>query len=323
MEKKRIVSLLILLGFIVLGGFLLKGRTHELTKIFEVDLRYVVILLILTILVSLLRGDMIRLLMNSYGVPFRFKEGWSLEIIGEFCNAVSPFQGGLPAKAIYLKKKYKFPYTSSVSITGVTYLLNFLIYGLFGTIFSLFLSISDTVKYSLLAMFIFLLLASIFMLFFIPLPIKSEVRVLKYVVRGINGFEHIRTNPYILLKMMINSLARFLISATRLYFAFLAFDFELPFHVIGIISIFSNTSTLLSITPMNLGIREAVVVITSNLLGVGALIAVFAATLDRVISIIWVLISTYISGYILLKNFKLKDSIKASEGVIPKNNQKG
>lgn len=303
--KRKILSILALVGFAILGVIFLKGRTDELIKILEVDLKYVLIIFILVILSSLFNGHKLKMLIQGYGVKLKFKEAWGLQIVTLFWNCLTPFKGGLSARAIYLKKKYSFPYTFSVSITGVAYLIDFLIYGLFGIIFSFFLPVSNEIKYSLLTFFTIIFLSSIFILFFLPLP-KTNIRILKYVVKSIDEFKHVRKEYLLLFKLSLNTIARLSIITLRFYFAFLAFNFTVSFYVCIVIALFAGLAMVISITPMNLGFRESVVIISSKLFGTGALLGTFVAVLDRAVAMIWIFIAASIFSYILAKDFKIK-----------------
>lgn len=315
MKKINILSILILIGFVVVGAIFLKGHTSELKKILEINLMYTIPIFILVILISLFNAYKLIDLLKVYGIKLELKEAWGLQMTALFWNSLIPFQGGLPARAVYLKKKYGLPYTSSASIIGIAYLTDFLIFGLLGIIFSIFIPVPNEIKYSLLIFFGMILLGSGSVLFFLPSNIKTDVKVLKYIIRSVQELRRIRTEYSLLFKLSLNCICRLSMGALKFYFLFYAFNAVLPFYSGMIINLFQAVALVISITPMDLGFRESVVVAGSKLLGIGALLGTFVAVLDRAITMLWVFISAPIFSYILSKNFKIQ---KAYKPIIPK-----
>lgn len=302
--KKNTISIITLIGFAVLSIIFLKGRTHELVKILEVNLKYIIFILILVGLSSLLNGHKLKMLMEAYDVRLRFKEWWGLQIITLFWNDLTPFKGGLPIRAVYLKKKYGFSYTHSVTTTGLAYFTDFLILGLAGVVLSFFLQVSNQIKYGVFIFFLIIFLSSVIILFFLPLPIKLNIRILKHVINSINEFQRVRQDYLLFLKLSFNFIERWTVGALRLYFAFLAFGTVVSLYSCLMIDLFVSIAMVVSITPMNLGFRESVVAVSSKLFSTSGLIGIFVAVLDRAIALVWTFASTPIFSYILMKDFK-------------------
>lgn len=308
--KRNILSILALIGFVILGIIFLKGHTGELSKILEVDLGYAAILFLLVFFHLIIRGHMLKTLMNFYGLKLKFKEWFGLQIITHWGNQLIPFKGGLFTRAVYFKKKYKFLYTSSASVVGIAYLIDFIGYGLFGIIFSFFLPVANDIKYSVLIFFAIIFLGSVFMLFFLPSSItlllskKVNIKILKYLIDGICEIQRIKTEGKLILYLFFNFCGRLLFGTLRLYVAFRAFGFMISFYDCLVISLFLGLAMIISITPMNLGFRESIIVVSSKLFGIGTLLSTFVAVLDRAIVLIWIFLLAPIFSYILLKNFK-------------------
>lgn len=305
MEKKKVLSIIILIIFVVLGVIFLKGRTHELYKILKIDFKYVIILSALIALQSFFRGHKLKLIMNIYDIKLKFKEWWGMEIMTEVGNNVLPFKGGLPARAVYFKKKHNLSYHSFVSGTGLSYLIDFLGFGLIGSIASLFLSVESSIKYSILTFFGLIFLATSFVLFLLPLPIRINIKLLKHVVDSINEIKIARANGLFILNLFLNFLIRCGMTISRLYFGFLAFGLALPFYTCVVMGVFLGVSKLVSITPMGLGFRESVVAVSSKLFSVGAMVGVLATALDRVLTVILTFLFAPVFSYWLAKDFKV------------------
>lgn len=230
----------------------------------------------------------------------------------QFWNYLAPFDAaGISARAIYFKKKYKFSYTLSISTVGISYLTDFLILGPFGVIASFYLPLQDEIKYGLIIAFLIISLVSIALLFFMPpLPINPNIKIVRYITKSINELQHIRKDYALICKLSLNCIERALTSIVQLYIFFLAFDYKISFYASSVIVIFTALATVVSITPMNLGFRESVVVIIAKLFGVGAVLGAIVAVVDRVMTMLWVFVSAPIFSYVLFKNFKVKNHIK-------------
>lgn len=306
MEYKKFISIGVLFLFGIFGFFFIKNRTHEFARILDVRLDYILILFLSALVMIFLRAHMFKTQMKSYGVNLRLKEWLSLEVTTEFWNAVTPFKGGIPARALYLKKKYGFSYVSSASLTVINYIVNFFLYGLCGVIVSFFIPVSENIRYGLLSFFGLVLFGSIFFVLFKTPSMETEIKFLRYFLKSISGVEKVRKDYRLLTNLFFNSCARFIIGAFRVYIAFLAFDYSVGFYNCLIINAFIGVTQLVSLTPMNLGFRESVVVLSSKLLGVGGVIGAFVAALDRVIGLAIVLFAVPFSSFFLSKNFSLK-----------------
>lgn len=310
MKKRKILPILILIGFIILGIIFLKRHTHELVRILDVDLRYVAIIAVLVVLQSLLRGYKSKILMDIYGIKLKFKEWWGLEIMTEAGNNIIPFKGGTSVRAVYFKKKYQFPYTFFASMTGLSYLIDFLGLGVLGVLVSFFLNVQNEIKYSLLIFFMIISLVSSFILFFIPLPLNVNIRILKHVATSINELRCIRTKYFALFGLSLNFLLRCFATVTRLYLCFLAFGLSLSFYSCFVMGLFIGVSNVISITPMNLGFRESIIIVSAKLFSISPLLGAFVAILDRVIASLLVFITAPTISYLLLNDFKTKKNIK-------------
>lgn len=301
--KKEFISHALLLVFIILGFIFLRKHVHELKNILQVNLWYVVIIFLLKILATLIRGLRLKTLTKVYGLNLRFKEWFGLTIMTTFGNYLSPFRAGGTAMAVYLKKKYNFPYTYSVSLTGVLYLVQFFLLGLLGLFLIFFTSFPEKFKYGAILFFAIIFSISIFLLFIIPLPITINVKILKHLANGFSEFRRVRNFPF-MIRMIFLDASRITVVALSIYFAFKAYNFNASFYNCVILTIFEALSLIISLTPMGLGVYESIVIITSKLMGANILTGTFVAALDRAISILAIFVLVPIFSYLLFKKRK-------------------
>ena len=302
MQKKKILSWVILAGFIVLGIIFLQNNFQNFKNILNVKWEYVVIIFFTVFIRSIFNGLKLKILVGIYDIKLKIKEWFGLEIVSVVGNYTTPFRaGGISIKAAYLKNQYRFPYTSSLGITGLTTLIDVMTLGILGFFLSSFLPLENELKYGLSIFFVFVSLASIFALFFLPVPIKWNIRLLKHVAKSISQLDKLRQKKITILKLIPICLGRLLITVIAFYFAFRAFGFTVPFDIIIMMRILISLSGLVSLTPRNFGIQEAIIIIFSKLGGETTMAGAFAAILYRSVSIIFIFGLCPIFSFILSK----------------------
>lgn len=315
--KKKILSALILVALIILVVFYLKDRVHELKSIFEVNLIYILLILFSLLMTILCDGLKFKVLMDFYDINLKFKEWYGLPNVATFLNYLSPFRAGLSVRAIYLKKKYNFPYTISASTIGMTGIVSLLCYGLLGIVLSFIIQIPFNYKVGFIIFFAstFLIIAAV--LFLLPLIPKTNIKILNYVIKSIHELKHIRSNKEVVSKLVVLDMIRLCFYSLRIYFAFKAYNVTVPVFNCFMAGIFATFSYILAITPMGLGVRESLIILVARLSGVSTLFGLYAGILSRVIPLVSYFILGPIFSFMLVKKFWFK-----SDQSIPVKNEK-
>jgi uncharacterized protein (TIRG00374 family) len=290
--KKKIIPFIILLG-----------QISGLKKIFEVSLVSVLLISFLKMVNVFFRGLKLKIATKLYGANLEFKEWFGLNYVVTLGNYLTPFKAGTSAMAVYLKKKYGFPYTFWVSLIGVLFLAQCFIFGLLGFFLVLFLPFLEEFRYGLLIFFIAIFLISMFILFFLPLPIKINIKIIRHIANSISEFKRAR-NFVFMLKMILLDISRVIALALSIYLAFKAFNFNASFYACIIIVIFLELLLIISLTPMSLGTREAIIILISRLIGADILTGTLVAALDRSLSIVGTLIFAPMFSYLIFKKKK-------------------
>ena len=127
------------------------------------------------------------------------------------------------------------------------------------------------------------------------------------ISRIMNGWHLIKNNKKIIFSIIIFSLLQLLISSYMLYLQFKVFGIDIPFISAVFITSITSLSILISITPANLGIQEAITVFSALTLGISPAQSLSAALLGRVIQMIVLFVLGPIFSYVL---FKRKEKIK-------------
>ena len=86
-----------------------------------------VIIVLITLVNLFLNGYAFDILLTPYNVKLNKKEKLLVPLMTNFYNYITPFRGGMAARAVYLKKKYNFKYTDFLGTMMSAYILMFFI----------------------------------------------------------------------------------------------------------------------------------------------------------------------------------------------------
>jgi len=287
-----IVFILIILFFSKNGDF------FEILK--NIELKYVLIVIVFEFLVSILNGLQIKYITQAYGKNLNVKEWFGLSVVNTMANHVTPFRGGLSIKAVYLKKIHDMPYTTSLTIIGAVMVLSVLVYSLLGAIVSVAYNLNMVVA---LVFFIVFLMMS-FIIFLTPRISKTRYKYINYLIKSINKLSNLRKN-YRLISMLFSLNLILLVMATfRIFYSFKALSFDIALTSCFVITLFTALSRIVSITPANLGITESITMISAKGLGVASKIGLSAALVERVATVIFYFTIGPIFSYVLSRQRK-------------------
>ena len=139
-QTKKIISVMILIIIILFFVYYINSNLSDLKQLAYLGISNIPIILIialLSLIFAILNGTLLDILMRPFGIKLSFKEYFSLSIITSFYNYITPFRGGMAARAVYLKKKYNFSYTNFLAILSAIYIIIFFVGGL-GMLISMF-----------------------------------------------------------------------------------------------------------------------------------------------------------------------------------------
>ena len=160
-------------------------------------------------------------------------EWFGLSAITVMGNHMTPFRGGVAARALYLKKVHKFPYTSFLTTMGASYILRFFIYGILGVVLSLIISkyynFFNEIIFWILVM---LTIGSFIAIIMFPIFKQTRNKFLNNLIKILNEWSIMRKNHYFLFKILVLDMGVWLIRSLRLFFAFKVFSFDIPFILI-------------------------------------------------------------------------------------------
>ncbi len=282
--------LLYILTIIIISALILYIITqqHDLIRYLQnIDPSTIVCLILIIILFLAVNGLLLRELALKFNIILTFKEWMGLPAITAMGNYITPFSGGMIARATYLKSRHTFPYASFVSVFAASNLVFFWVAGLAGII-SLILLDEKPEFFSQLTLFFAVVVLTISALTVLPSIKVPGCNIISTTINNsLDGWNLIKGDWRLLVKISCLTLIVILLNGLLFRVAFLALsDVTFPFGTILLISLFSSFSILIKITPGNVGISEAIITFSSGILGVGVGLGLMASLLIRAASLI-------------------------------------
>jgi len=163
-------------------------------------------------------------------------------------------------------------------------------------------------KFNLLLTIMFLLiLLCVALLLFLPRLSEHTNRVVDFFIRIVNSFNRIKKDTKNVQWLIFIEFCSLLFFSLRLWYAYRILGLPIPLIYCLLMSPLITLSSLISISPADMGVREAIIGFTSQFLGKGFSQGISAASLDRFVSIIWIFTLGIMFSMIL---FKRKDGTK-------------
>ena len=287
MKNKQIWLIVATGAFIALIAVYINSQRHLIEYLKNVNLSTVAYLIVIMILTQVFNGFLLREIASKFNIKLIRKEWLGLPFVTAMGNYITPFSGGMIARASYLKYRHNFTYARFVSVLGASYLIFFWIAGIAGII-TLMLPFERSRLYWELILFfagVVLAISSLAMLPTVKIPGSNWMTV--SLNNAIEGWAIIKKDLFLLVKLALYTLANILLNGLTFWLAFVALsDSSLSFGTIFLISLFSSFSILIKITPGNFGISEAIITFSSGILGVGVGLGLMVSLLIRAASMI-------------------------------------
>jgi uncharacterized membrane protein YbhN (UPF0104 family) len=240
-------------------------------------------------------GLFLNALTISFGIDLLFFEHFSISIITSFGNLFLPMRGGAGFRAVYLKSRFDLDYSYFVSSLAATYLIGFSITAIAALVcLALFYVNSGGSSLPVTLAFLGIAALTSWAIFWPPPSLEwiPVAWVRERVNQVLSGWNTIRKSAKILVKLCW-------LSALNLFLCFLITWLEFgSFHMkdyrgndisllqASIFSAIGILTFLVSITPAALGIKESVLMFSSQFLRISQSQALTVSLLDRSVSVL-------------------------------------
>lgn len=306
MKSKKILLISILAIIIFFFIYYIGKHLSDFKQLASVGLANIWLVLVAGVILFInlaLNGYILDVLMHSFGLKLKLKEWFGLAMITNFYNYITPFRGGMIARAVYLKKKHKVPYVHFLATLGAVYIIIFLVGSIAGML-SMFFIWKYTGLFNKLIFFLFLaiFLVLLAVIIFSPKFHEKKNKWLNRIIKVINGWHLIKNNKKVVFSTLTISLIQLSLGAISNIILYLIFGVHIGFFMALFLAAISSIAILVSITPGNLGIGDAINVFSAAVIGIGLTSAVAATILGRAINLLIIFILGPIFSYVLLKH---------------------
>jgi uncharacterized membrane protein YbhN (UPF0104 family) len=240
----------------------------------------------LRVLLLAVNGLFLRAFASKFNVDLMFKEWFGLSVITSLGNYITPFSGGMVARAVYLKHRHAFPYAQFATLLASNYLVVFWVVSVVGLVVTLLLSGSLQGAWVAASFFGAVAIAVSILVALPTTRLPWENPVANIINTSLEGWTMVKQDKGLVAKLMVYSLVNLLLNGLSIWVAYWAIGHAISFGAALLTSLLMAFSILVNITPGNLGVQEAVISLSSELLGSGAGLGLVVALLIRAATLV-------------------------------------
>jgi uncharacterized membrane protein YbhN (UPF0104 family) len=282
MRARSYWSIVVLILVVAAMALYLNSQRQLLAALYNISVAAILYLVILRLLFLATNGLFLREFASKFGIRLAVKEWFGLAVITTMGNYITPFSGGLIARATYLKHRHAFPYAQFATLLASNYLVNFWVIGVVAILVLL-----ATQFHWQIAVFFSLVVIVISLLVVLPaVRLPWGNRLARLVNAALEGWTLVKSDSNLLARLVAYTLVNILANGLSFWVAYDALGYSLSFGGALLISLLAAFSILVNVTPGNLGIQEAVVSLSSGLLGAGSGQGLLAALLIRAATLV-------------------------------------
>ena len=301
MNVKKIISLILFLIAAAGIGFYLKHNPGLIGYVRDISPWSMLLLFLVSVATLAANGLCLRIFARKFSICLKWKEWFGLASVTAMGNYLTPFSGGLVARAAYLKHRYDFPYAHFLAMLAANYMIAFAVISVTGIV--TLLTLTETGSFSWPVLLFFLAtLSTILLVSFVPSAAAGKKhRLLLLVQPALEGFDIIRRDRALWGKLIALTFFNATAGGLLYFVAFASIGFAVPFTVALLIYLLTSFTILINITPGNLGVQEAAASLAAAILGAGADMGLLAALIVRAVAILSALALGPIFSYLLSK----------------------
>lgn len=317
---KKYISPLLTIFVLLLFGIYLYNNPEILVSLKETNPIYIFLIMALYLFIFYLEALFILVTLMIFKRDIDSKEGMYISVLSRIGNYLLPLRAGAVFRATYLKKKYNFEYSNFLSTLYGYYIIFFLTNSILAFLVLLFKGIVLNQTYTTLLLFFLLIILFMLFLIIFNLPlVKIEKRstgilkkLISFLSKFLNGWKLIVKERKSFLKLLLLAFGNIFVNTIIIYIEFVSIEKIPKILDVVLYTCISGLSLFVSITPGSLGIREGVLLLTSQSIGISETEIVRLAILDRGIMFVLLLICMILI-YIFVKRFNLKEVFLGKE----------
>ncbi|MBN1811537.1 MAG: flippase-like domain-containing protein [Anaerolineae bacterium] len=312
MKRRKYWSIVVLVLVVAAIVWYLRSQPYLLAAFRNVSLLAIIYLVGMRLLFLGVNGLFLREFAAKFEVELTSKEWFGLSVVTTMGNYITPFSGGMIARAAYLKHRHEFPYAQFATLLASNYLVTFWVIGVVGALALLTFGKAMWTYWQLFVFFMAVVISISALILFPAVRLPWENRIAKALNTSLAGWKQVKNDRVLLAKLVAYTLVNISLNALCLWVAYDALGSPVPFRSVLLVGLLTSFSLLIGITPGNLGIQEAVVSLSSGLLGIGTGQGLLAALLIRGATIVPTFILGPIFGFLLTRKLAVSQGAEPS-----------
>lgn len=305
---KWILAIALLLG---VGVFLSQSK-ETIDSLSNLTFQQAFLLFLTTLASFLFMAYQFRITMQFPGLKLTPTEWFGLSMCNAMYNQFLPARSGIWMRAYYLKEKYHFSYTHYVSLMLSSFFLMFVSAGILGmATIGLAMWQLNRDLWFFFSLFPGLILLTTLIWFAINKLVYSSRQVKFQRARDFlenfhAGLAFFKDKPFLIMEYIVT--AKCSIICNGLAYALSLYSLgEDDISILVVIAVMALTafSSLVTLTPGNLGVREMIMGFTCHQLGVSLETALLAAYIVRAVTVVCVFFLGVLYSKILFQNLSI------------------
>ena len=173
MNVKTIISLALFVMVAAGIGFYLLHHPELIGHVRGISPWNMILLLLLSVATLAANGLYLRIFARKFHIHLKWKEWFGLATVTAMGNYLTPFSGGLVARAAYLKNRHDFPYAHFLAMLAANYMIAFAVIGVTGVVIMLTLSGTESFSWPVILFFL-ATLSTILLVLFAPFTVDRR-----------------------------------------------------------------------------------------------------------------------------------------------------
>ena len=257
----------------------------------HIDPIFLVLIAVVDAFSIFINGLFTKIILRPFDKFISMKESFYVSLISSVGNFFAPAGAGLGFRAVYLKKQHDLSYGKYVSILSGNYILVFLVNSLVALLALYMLRGHDSARYATLVIIFGTIFVVSLLMTFIKTPhIKGErfkSHKLKSVISSFStvmqGWNHIISHKKLLGQLIVLTFVGLLINIVNNYLIIHTLKLHITLAPLLLLSVLGSLSLFINITPANLGVKEAIYLFSSSVIGFSTPQILSIALVDRVV----------------------------------------
>ena len=283
-QIRKIFSSMVSVVIIGYYGYFICTRWETLCGSLNLERSVGLMMGILIFLTWIANAFQAKLILDTQGLELGLIKNLFL-IIASACGNYLPFRAGTLFRMYYLKKNFNYDYQSFGFLLLFRFLILFFVTGLLGLLCVCYISL----HYDRFNIGLFFILTSVTALPVAVLFFHNNSVFIKGLKRcsRINpgncqkGFRALTGNKKLILKLSCFIVFQIVLFSLRFYLSMVIIQSDIPFVILLFMSPIAILTSLLTITPGGVGMREGLLGMASSLTGYTFEAGVYIATIDR------------------------------------------